>query len=230
MNEMASIQQVDELIAECCSSQWRTILEENRDVMRYAKGSYIFREGEAAKRTKIIIKGKAKVFLTYKTGREQIVRLATNGQIVGHRGFGGDQKYSVSCKALVDTTVAHIPLELFQEALMANNLFCYRFMMFFAEELRASEAHLKSFANLDVRQRMAEALIYNLKTFGYSRKRKKVLSHALSRKDFSSMIGATYESVVRVLNDFDRSGVIQIINKDIKILRSRELDRIRKGI
>ncbi len=230
MNEMASVQQVDELIAECCSAQWRKILEENRDVMQYPKGSYIFREGEPARRTKIIIKGKAKVFLTYKTGREQIVRLATNGQIVGHRGFGGDQRYSVSCKTLVDTTVAHIPLELFQEALMANNLFCYRFMMFFAEELRASEAHLKSFANLDVRQRMAEALIYNLKTFGYSRKRKKVLSHALSRKDFASMIGATYESVVRVLNEFDRSGVIQIINKDIKILKSRELDRIRRGV
>ncbi len=230
MNELASIQQVDELIAECCSLQWRTLLEENREIIEYAKGSYIFREGEAAKQIKIIIKGKAKVFLTYKTGREQIVRLATNGQIVGHRGFGGDYKYSVSCKALMDTTVAHIPLEIFQEALMANNLFCYRFMMFFAEELRASESHLKSFANLDVRQRMAEALIYNLKTFGYNRKRKKILSYTLSRKDFSSMIGATYESVVRVLGDFDKSGVIQIINKDIKILKSRELDRIRKGI
>lgn len=230
MNEMASIQQVDELIAECCSSQWRAILEENREVTQYAKGSYIFREGDAVRRIKIIIKGKAKVFLTYKTGREQIVRLATNGQIVGHRGFGGDHRYSVSCKALVDTKVAHIPLEIFQEALMANNLFCYRFMMFFAEELRASESHLKSYANLDVRQRMAEALIYNLKTFGYHRKRKKILSHALSRKDFSSMIGATYESVVRVLSDFDKSGVIQILNKDIKILKSRELDRIRKGI
>ncbi len=230
MNEMASIQQIDELIAECCSSEWRAILEESREIEEYPKGSYIFREGDAAKRTKIIIKGKAKVFITYKTGREQIVRLAMNGQIVGHRGFGGDHQYSASCKALVDTTVAHIPLTLFQEALMANNLFCYRFMMFFAEELRASESHLKSFANLDVRQRMAEALIYNLKTFGYSRKRKKILSHALSRKDFSSMIGATYESVVRVLSDFDKSGVIQILNKDIKILNSRELDRIRKGV
>jgi len=230
MNELASIQQVDELIAECCSAQWKELLEKNKETIEYAKGSYIFREGQAAKRIKIIVKGKAKVFLTYKTGKEQIVRLATNGQIVGHRGFGGDHQYSVSCKTLVDTTVAHIPLELFQEALMANNLFCYRFMMFFAEELRASEYHLKSFANLDVRQRMAEALIYNLKTFGYDRKRKRILSHTLSRKDFSSLIGATYESVVRVLGDLAKSGVIQIINKDIKILKSRELDRIRKGL
>jgi len=229
MNEQANIQQIDKLIAECCSSHWRALLEENKETIKYSKGRYIFREEQEAKRIKIIIKGKAKVFLTYKTGREQIVRLATNGQIVGHRGFGGNHYYSVSCKTLEDTTVAHIPLKLFQEALLANNLFCYRFMMFFAEELRASEQHLKSFTNLDVRQRMAEALIYNLKTFGYDRKRKKILSHTLSRKDFSCLVGATYESVVRVLSDFDKSGVIQIINKDIKILKSRELDRIRKG-
>jgi len=229
MNDPANIQQIDKLIAECCSSRWRELLEENKETIEYSKGRYIFREEQEAKRIKIIIKGKAKVFLTYKTGREQIVRLATNGQIVGHRGFGGDHYYSVSCKTLVDTTVVHIPLELFQEALMENNLFCYRFMMFFAEELRASEHHLKSFTNLDVRQRMAEALLYNLKTFGYDRKRKKVLSYTLSRKDFSSLVGATYESVVRALSDFDKNGIIQIINKDIKILKSRELDKIIKG-
>ncbi|MFC1603183.1 Crp/Fnr family transcriptional regulator [Pseudomonadota bacterium] len=230
MIEQANIQQIDKLIAEYCSSHWRELLEENKETTTYSKGRYIFREGQEAKRIKIIIKGKAKVFLTYKTGREQIVRLAANGQIVGHRGFGGDHYYSVSCKTLEDTTVAHIPLELFQEALMENNQFCYQFMMFFAEELRASEYQLKSFTNLDVRQRMAEALIYNLKTFGYDRKRKKILSHTLSRKNFSCLIGATYESVVRVLSDFDKSGVIQILNKDIKILKSRELDRIRKGV
>jgi len=230
MDELENLQQIDELIAEYCSPEWRDRLEQNKDVIKYAKGEYVFREGEPAKRLKIIMRGKAKVFFTYKTGREQIVRLAANGQIVGHRGFGGDHFYSVSCKTLEETAIAHVPLELFQEALIANNHFCYHFMMFFAEELRASESLLKSFTNLDVRQRMAEALIYNLKTFGYDRKRKKTLSHALSRKDFSSLIGATYESVVRVLSDFDKSGVIQIVNKDIKILKSRELGKIRKGV
>ena len=38
-----------------------------------------------------ILKGKVKVFRTGINGREQIVRFAKEGEIIGHRGFGTEE-------------------------------------------------------------------------------------------------------------------------------------------
>ncbi|VAX06524.1 hypothetical protein MNBD_GAMMA26-252 [hydrothermal vent metagenome] len=227
--EVVNLQQIDDLIREYCTPEWRFMMEHHQEEIEYPKDELIFEEGQEAKRIKVIKTGKVKVYTTDKTGKEQVIRLATDGQIIGHRSFGGDHRYPVSCKALEETVIYHVPLELFQDVLRANHLFCYHFMMFFAEELRASDRHIKNHINMDVRQRMASALIYNLKIFGYDDQNKKKLSYTLSRKDFASLIGTTYETVVRVLGDFDKSGIINIVGKHIEISNQNKLERIRVG-
>jgi CRP/FNR family transcriptional regulator len=229
MEEVVNLQQIDYLIHQYCTPEWRSMMEQHREETVYPRDALIFKEGEEAKRIKIIKTGRAKVYTTYKTGREQIIRLAADGQVLGHRGFGGDHHYPVSCKALVETAVYHIPMELFQDILKANHLFCYHFMMFFAEELRASDLQLKNYINRDVRQRTASALIYSLNVFGYSNRNKNRIGHTLSRKDFASLIGATYETVVRALSDFDKNGIIKIVGRHIEIHDLKELERITQG-
>ena len=129
----------------------------------------------------------------------------------------------------MSAVVYHIPLELFHDVLKANPLFCYHFMMFFAEELRASDRHLEHYINRDVRQRMAAALIYSQDVFGYSARNEKRIGYTLSRKDFASLIGATYETVVRALSDFDKNGIIKITGRHIEIHDLEELQRIKQG-
>jgi len=230
VEDVVNLQQIDDLIREYCSPEWRSMLEHHQEEIEYQKDELIFIEGQEAKHIEVIKRGKAKVYTTYKTGKEQVIRLAADGQILGHRSFGGDHRYPVSCKALEETVVYHVPLELFQNILRANHLFCYHFMMFVAEELRASDLHIRNHINMDVRQRMASALIYNLKTFGYDDQSKKRLSYTLSRKDFASLIGTTYETVVRVLGDFDKSGLIKIVGKHIEISQLKKLEKLKLGI
>lgn len=229
MVKAVNLQQIDDLIQKYCSPEWRAAMEQQREEIAYPKDALIFKEGQQAKRIKIIRKGKAKVYTTYKTGKEQIIRLASDGQVLGHRGLGGDERYPVSCKALVGTTVYHIPVDLFQEILRANHLFCYHFMMFFVEELRVSDRQLNHYINRDVRQRSAAALLYNLKVFGYSNRNMNRISFTLSRKDFASLVGATYETVVRTLSEFDKKGLIKITGRHIEILDLDELVRIKQG-
>jgi len=229
MEEAVNLQQIDDLIREYCTPEWRSVMEQHREEVVYPRDALIFKEGQEAQCIKIIKTGKAKVYTTHKTGREQIIRLAADGQVLGHRGFGGDHHYPVSCKALVETVVYHIPLELFQNVLKDNRLFCYHFMMFFAEELRASDLHLKHHINRDVRQRTASALIYSLNVFDYSRRNKNRIGYTLSRRDFASLIGATYETVVRALSDFDKRGIIKIVGRHIEVHDLGELERITQG-
>jgi CRP/FNR family transcriptional regulator len=223
---VVNIQQINDLINEYCTPEWRTLMEQHREEVAYPRDALVFQEGQEAKRIKVIKTGKAKVYTTYKTGREQILRLAADGQVLGHRGLGGDQCYPASCKTLVESVVYHIPIDLFHNVLKANHLFCYHFMMFFAEELRVSDRQLNHYINRDVRQRMASALIYNLKVFGFSQKNQNRIGYTLSRKDFASLVGTTYESVVRALSDFDKSGIIKIAGRHVEIHDLKALERV----
>lgn len=225
VEKAVNLQQIDDLIQEYCTPEWRAKIEQHREEVTYPRDAQIFKEGQKAQRIKVIKRGKAKVYTTYKTGKEQIIRLAADGQVLGHRGLGGDHHYPVSCKALVETVAYHIPLDLFQDVLKANHLFCYYFLMFFADELRVSDRQLNYYINRDVRQRMASALLYCLKVFGYSNRDKYRIGYTLSRRDFASLIGATYETVVRAINDFNKSGIIKISGRHIEI---HDVDKLKK--
>jgi len=52
------------------------------------KGQQFIMEGAPVNGLFFILKGKVKVFRTGINGREQIVRFAKDGEIIGHRGFG----------------------------------------------------------------------------------------------------------------------------------------------
>ena len=122
-----------------------------------------------------------------------------------------------------------IPMQLFLSTLKANNLFCYHFLLFFAEELRALDQHMRDLMNLDVAQRIAKVLKMNMVTFGFDTTNKKKLAFTLSRKDIASAAGTTYESVIRALSEFQREGIIDMVGKEIRIMKKRELERVMKA-
>ena len=51
----------------------------------------------------------------------------------------------------------------------------------------------------------------------------------LSRKDLSDLAGMSTESAVRVLSEFDRSGIIALSGKTIEILDYRRLENISRS-
>lgn len=214
------------LIENYCTEEWKFLIKENEERITYPKGVMIFKEGEIAKRIKIIEKGKVKVHSTIDSENEQILRLAADKQILGHRAFGGDFKYSVSATTLTECVIVNIPLKLFLSILKANNTFCYHFMMFFAEELKNTEQHIKLNGAKNLHQRVAAAILDNLTAFGYDVVDKKTLAFTLSRKDFASLSNTTYESVVRTLKAFNDMGLVKIKNKQLEILDEEKLIKI----
>ena len=175
---------------------------------------------------KILNKGRVKVHSLMGNNKEQILRLATDKQILGHRAFGGDFRYSVSATTLTESEIVNIPLKLFLSVLKANNLFCYHFMMFFAEELKNSEQHIKLNGAKNLQQRVAAAIIDNVAAYGYVSESNHLLSFTISRQDYASFSNTTYESIVRTFKVFSNLGLIKIIGKKIEVLDEQKLIEI----
>ncbi|MCB0430320.1 MAG: Crp/Fnr family transcriptional regulator [Flavobacteriales bacterium] len=209
-----------------CGPEWYPLIELYKKTFEFQKGEKIFKEGQQVNGMYVIDTGKVKVIASYGKGKEQLLRLATDGEILGHRGLGGNHKYPVSATALTHTTVTFIPDEIFNKLLKANNGLCFYLMNFFAEELHHSEANSREMYNTSVKKRIARAILLNYEKFGIERSSKQ-LTYTLSRKDIANLSGTTYESVVRTLSEFNKKGIINLDGKSIGIPDKQALENIK---
>lgn len=204
-----------------CTPEWQQFVDFHKTTLVFDANALIFSEGDDVKGLYIVKEGKVKVFSKEFDGKEKIIRLAADGEIIGHRGFGGNWTYPVSAKTYVKTSVTFIPINVFNTLAKANNEFTYQLMMFFAEELRLSEERNSS---IPVKNRIAKAILLNYKAFGTDAKDPLKLSYTISRKDYASKANTTYETVIRVLSELNKDKIIELQGKSIKILNLNELN------
>lgn len=195
-------------------------MEANRKNFHYKKGETLFNEGEELKGVYFINEGTVKVHKQW-GDKELILRFARKGAIAGHRGLGGDMLYSVSATALEPVNVCYVDLDFFKSTMKVNHDFMYELMMFFATELKESERNMRNLVHMPVKGRIAQALFTLKEKFGV--KDDGSVDIELSRQDFASFVGTTYETVFRMLNELVESKLLKVDGKNITILDKQKL-------
>lgn len=202
------------LIKKNLDSLERQVLTTNKNNLKCKKGQQFIIEGAPVNGLFFIQKGKVKVFRTGINGREQIVRFAKAGEIIGHRGFGTAEYYSIGAIALEDTSLCYFSKHNLQEALLNNPKLAYDFMLFYANELNRSESKVKSISQMTVRERVIDTLLYLHRKFGIN---KGFLDVSLSRKEYADYSGTTEEQVIRAFSILKKEKLISAKGKKIGI-------------
>jgi CRP/FNR family cyclic AMP-dependent transcriptional regulator len=218
-----------QLFRNYCTPEWQEVTRANLTRLIYAPGEPIFKEGQPCQNMYLVARGRVKVFARYGPDTEVILRLVGDHEVLGHRGLGDDMIYPVTAEALTETRLNFLPIQVFNDLLKANPEFCFHFLYFMAEELKRSETQRKDQLNMTVRQRVAWGLQKNMNAFGFDTQDKKLLTYSLSRKDLTAVANTTYESVVRTLASFEQEGIIELVNKQIRILNKRLLGKAIRG-
>ena len=200
---------------------WLPAIAANRKTLNYKKGEVIFREGEEVKGMFFIETGIVKVHKKWGDDKELILRIAGNGDIVGHRGLGSDTIYPVTGTALEHTSTCFVDINFFNDTLMVNHDFLYKLLMFFASELKESEKKMRNMAHMSVKGRIANAILTLKQKFGVNNHGQ--LGITISRQDFASYNGATYETVFRMMNEMVEEKAIRMEGKNITILSEKKL-------
>ena len=199
-----------------CEKEWLPAVEANRKNLYFKKGEIIFGEGESMNGMFFVIEGSVKVHKKWGAEKELIVRFARSGDILGHRGLGYDTNYPVSATALEPVAVCFIDLDFFQASLKMNQTFLLQLMMFFAEELKVSERKMRDLAHMQVKGRVARALMSLKEKFGEDTTGN--INMPVSRQNLASYAGTTYETAFRILNDFVEDNIIHVTGNHISIL------------
>jgi CRP-like cAMP-binding protein len=212
------------LLYKLCSEEWHPIIENNLQIETYYKNEAIFKTGGEVRGMKFIKSGRVKV-VSIENKKEKIIRLANEGEIVGHRGLGAET-YPVSSFALVDSEIYFIPKNIFNALLKANSELSFWLINFLAEELRRAEIETRNLVHLTVKQRIAKALLYSADVFGYSESKTGKLKFTPSRKDIGNLVGTTYETVIRSITELQDEGLIATEGKEIIIKSEKGLKEL----
>jgi cAMP-binding proteins - catabolite gene activator and regulatory subunit of cAMP-dependent protein kinases len=198
-----------------CSKEWLPALNAHRKTFHVSKGEMLFKEGDNMTGIWFINRGKFKVHKQWGEDKELIVRLARDGDIVGHRGMGSDNVYPVSATALEASDVCFVDIEFFMATLKVNQQFLFELTMFFASELKESEKRMRNLAHMPVIGRVANSLLTLQDKFGTDASGN--INMTLSRQDLASYAGTTYETVFRILNELVDANVVKLSGKCIAI-------------
>ena len=209
------------MLCRLCLKDWLPAIAANRQTLHFKKGETIFLEGEKVAGIYFIYSGIVKVHKKWDHEKELIVRIARNGEIVGHRGLGKDIYYPVSGTALTSCIVCFMDLDFFLSTLKVNHELTLELMMFFAGELKESEKNMRNLAHMPVKGRVAQVLLHLHEKFGVTNDG--WMDITLSRQDLASFAGATYETVFRVINELTADKVVRTEGKNIGIVDMKKL-------
>lgn len=201
-----------------CSDEWKPLITFHKTTTDYPAGVNIFSEGDPVKGIFQIYSGKIKVITSNNGDKERIVRLATAGQILGHRGLGGKMIYPVTAITLEKSQITFIPINVFYNALKANSELAFHMLMFYADELKASEKRMKMLASMTAKEKVAVSIMNIVNAFGFNANDPTLLNFTPTRKDIASIAGTTYETVIRVLGNLEKSNIIAQEGKAIRVL------------
>jgi len=210
-------------IKNCGSNSLKEFISNKKRTSFYKEKQHIIFEGDKVLGLFFIMSGKIKVVSSGLYGKSQVVRLTQPGDIIGHRGYGGET-YPIGAIALTDAKVCLVENDEIYKAFMDNPSLTFELMMYYSRELRKSEAKIKSQAQMNVREKVADALLYCDSIFNDVKQYP--FQILLNRGDLADLAGINTEQLSRVLTAFKKDNMISILKNEISIIDSNALSSL----
>lgn len=206
--------------------EWKELIVLKKTTFSVKKGKRIFSEGEPVKGLYFLYEGAVKVSKNWGEQKELIIRFATAGDVVGHRGMGGNLFYPISATTLDDSKICYIDNDFLEASLAVNQALTYQFMQLYAAELQRAEKRMRDLAHREVKGRIAQSLLEMAAVFGENNDG--FIAVPITRQDIASYAGTTYETVFKFFTELLAQNVIAASGKHIKINNREALQALLK--
>lgn len=214
-------------ICRFATPEWKKIITDQKQILHTKKNQQIIFEGSTITGIHFICSGKAKVFRKIRNDGIQIVRHASSGDILGHRGYGSDNTYPISATMLTDGQLHFIPTKLFFEVLLNNPKLSFELMMFYASELKKSETRSVNYTCMNVTEKVADAILMLVDIYGYCKTgNTKQIDVPITRTELAQMTGVRYENILRALGQLTKKNIIKPDHDRIVVKNEESLREI----
>ena len=156
----------------------------------------------------------------------EILYLAQAGELLGVGPVVREELYHYNAETVEESEICQIDKELFVSYLKNNQKFSYEVLLRSSERVKILDLTIARLAHMSVRERIAETLLFLEQRYGKTTTAGANLNLGLTREEIAQLSGTVQESVVRVLNDFKKEGLIELNKREIVIKNEKGLHQI----
>src|SRR5690606_37716495 len=168
-----------------------------------------------------LVSGKAKIFQGIQDGERRTLYLYADGDLIAYRQLIADQPHPVSAMLLEDSVIRLIPAETFRGLIQTSPFFARNMLTGLAREFTVWINLMNAFKRYSVRQRIILVLLMLEAQDRESSAPSGFVS--LSRTDIAEYVGATLETVVRMLQALRAEGTLELDGRSIHIREPMQL-------
>lgn len=193
----------------------------------FRRGELIVRQGDPGDTFFVILSGEVKVLVGAQTGDQAMVAIFGPGDCFGELSLIDGEPRSASVEAIEDIEALVVWRSEFVSYMELNPQITQHLLHTLAGRIRRTSELAADLAFLDIAGRLAKTLLDLGRDHGRPRTGGAVeIELSLTQTDLAAMVGATRESVNKLLSWFEERGAIerhgrQIIIVDSELLRQR---------
>jgi CRP-like cAMP-binding protein len=188
----------------------------HKDSKHFKKKQSLFIEGSSPRGVYCINDGMVKIFKRGDEGKEQIIRIAKSGEIVGFKSLFNEVPYQVTAETLEESNICFIGKDDFLDMMDTNPLLRKAVIKELSHELSDREDFITNMSQKSVRERLAFTMIILQKIY-----EKEPIN--LSREDLANFVGTATETLIRLLKEFKEEGIIEVHTRKITVLNLDKL-------
>ncbi len=192
-------------------------------VKQFKKGQNIFTEGTYPSGIYFIKKGKIKKFKSLNHGKEQIIYVCCEGELLGYAAFLSEEWYPDSAASLTDATIGFLSKDRLLKLLDQYDELSRMLMKNLSHEFGVLVNFIANLAQKTVRERVALTLMILQEKFKDNINDSNEIQIVLTRADVANMVGTAVATLVRILHDFKEENLIRTQGRMIVILDKQQL-------
>ncbi len=194
---------------------------------RFRRGEVLFHEGDPGDALFVVASGAVKVVVPSEDGEEAILATLRRGDFLGELALLDGAPRSASAIALEATETLALPRDQFLGLVAAEPAIRNALLASLAGELRRLTTHVAELHFLDLTGRLAARLSRLAQEHGEPLADGAVrLDAPLTQSDLAAMIGATRQSVNKLLGEFEADGLL-VMERDSIVVPN--LDRLARA-
>ena len=192
----------------------------------YQPGQSVFYEGHAALGLYVLCQGRVKLTRLNRKGQQRLVGILGSGQLLEKQALQEQSVHQVTCEVLEPSHVCLLDRTHFLAYLKDHGDAAVKLIQVLSKEMTEVVDAADQFAFTPARERLARLLLELSERFGTQESEGTRITLKLKREDLAQMIAVTVETVVRLLRDFQESGLILVQGRDLTLLNVDRLTKI----
>ncbi|MCX2720111.1 response regulator [Lentiprolixibacter aurantiacus] len=210
--EAASEEAAEEVVSNL--NELKNFIYDNGMDFEFSLGDAIYREGDNSNTVYLVLTGVVKTHKLDEQGKELITGIHRPDDFFGLTNFTRNIPYPEFATAMEDTRCVGINKTALKEVLQNNPELVLELMQLMSESLTEAREQLLQMAYGSVRKKTANTL---LRFADKLQSNVKGPIHIL-RSDLAGVAGMATETLIRTLSSFKKEGLIDICDRDIRIL------------